>query len=95
MACPTFHTHFWLTPIIRARTTQEILGRPPVVSSQSPSLNLMLPPRDKGMASTIELEIAAAARHKYFRSFRSSQAMAQSVFGRFKAAGRLDLLSRV
>jgi len=55
----------------------------------------MLPPRDKGMASTIELEIAAAARHKYFRSFRSSQAMAQSVFGRFKAAGRLDLLSRV
>jgi len=69
-------------------------GRPPVVSPQSPSLNLMLP-RDKGMASTIESEIASAARHKHFRSFRSSQAMAQSVFGAFKAAGRLDLLSRV
>lgn len=73
---------------------RERAGRPPVVSPQSPSLNLMLP-RDKGMASTIASEVSVAAQHKHFRSFRSSQAMAQSVFGAFKAAGRLDLLSRV
>ena len=69
-------------------------GRPPVVSPTSPSLNLMLP-RDEEMARTIEAEITASSRHRHFRSFRSSQAMAQSVFGAFKAAGRLDLLSQV
>ncbi|SNT18202.1 PGN_0703 family putative restriction endonuclease [Antarctobacter heliothermus] len=73
---------------------REQTGRPPVVSPQSPALNLMLP-RDKAMASAIVAEIEIAARHRHFRSFRSSQAMAQSVFGAFKAAGRLDLLSRV
>ncbi|MFN3208933.1 MAG: PGN_0703 family putative restriction endonuclease [Roseovarius sp.] len=72
----------------------ERAGRPPVVSPKSPSLNLMLP-RDREIASAIESEIAPTARHKHFRSFRSSQAMAQSVFGAFKSAGRLDLLSRV
>ncbi len=69
-------------------------GRPPVVSPQKPSLNLMLP-CDKRMALEIEAEIQKTSRHKHFGSFRSSQAIAQSVFGAFKAAGRLDLLSRI
>lgn len=69
-------------------------GRPPVASSQKASANLMLP-RDTKMASAVETEIAETDRHKHFRSFRSSQALAQSVFGAFKAAERLDLLSQV
>lgn len=69
-------------------------GRPPVASLENPSANLMLP-NDVKVASNIEAEIKETNRHKYFRSFRSSQAIAQSVFGAFKAAGRLDLLSRV
>jgi hypothetical protein len=69
-------------------------GRPPVVSIEKPSANLMLPP-DSKMTSEIEAQIAAKDRHKHFRSFRSSQALAQSVFGAFKAAGRLDLLAQV
>lgn len=69
-------------------------GRPPVASFQRPSVNLMLP-SDRRMALEIEAGIAEADRHKYFRSFRSSQAMTQSVFGAFKAAGQLKLLSRV
>tara|TARA_R110002110_G_scaffold179492_1_gene384960 strand:+ start:304 stop:2034 length:1731 start_codon:yes stop_codon:yes gene_type:complete len=69
-------------------------GRPPVVSVKRPSANLMLPP-DRKMASEIGAQIAETDRHKYFRSFRSSQALAQSVFGAFKAAGRIELLSQV
>ena len=68
--------------------------RPPVVAIENPSANLMLP-RDRKIASAIEAEIVETDRHRYFRSFRSSQALAQSVFGAFKAAGRLDLLSQV
>ncbi len=69
-------------------------GRPPVASLEKASKNLMLP-RDIKMASAIEAEIAEKDRHKHFRSFRSSQALAQSVFGAFKAAGALELLARV
>lgn len=69
-------------------------GRPPVVSIKRPSANLMLPPDGK-IASEIEAQIAEKDRHQHFRSFRSSQALAQSVFGAFKVAGRLDLLSQV
>jgi hypothetical protein len=70
-------------------------GRPPVVALQRPSLNLMLPRDNKAMERAIETEIPVANQHRHFRSFRSSQAMAQSVFGALKAAGRLDLLSQV
>ncbi len=73
---------------------QSAPGRPPVVSVSKPYLNLMLP-SDERMASEIEAEIAATDRHRHFRSFRSSQAMAQSVFGAFKAAGQLELLSQI
>ena len=34
-------------------------------------------------------------RHRWFRSFASSQALAQSVFGGLAAADRLDVLARV
>jgi hypothetical protein len=73
---------------------QNRLRRPPVASFEKPYVNLMLP-RDKRVALEIEAEIAETDRHKHFRSFRSSQAMAQSVFGAFKAAGSLGLLSQI
>ena len=69
-------------------------GRPPVASIENPSTNLMLPSDSNGVAE-IESAIRETDRHIHFRSFRSSQAMAQSVFGAFKAARRLDLLFKI
>ncbi|MDA8587071.1 hypothetical protein N9L47_12560 [Rhodobacteraceae bacterium] len=69
-------------------------GRPPVASPEAPSVNLMLPD-DEVIAGKIESEIQPKDRHRHFRSFRSSQALAQSVFGEFKASGRMDLLSTI
>ena len=69
-------------------------GRPPVASEAAPSANLVLPD-DETVASGIENEITIGARHRHFGSFRSSQAIAQSVFGAFKASGRLELMSAV
>lgn len=69
-------------------------GRPPVVAPDVPSSNLLLP-SDEVNAGKIESLIQPKDRHRHFGSFRSSQALAQSVFGAFKACGRLDILSTI
>lgn len=68
--------------------------RPPVASAKKPYLNLMLPEEEK-QAAQIKAEITPQNRHRHFGSFKSSQALAQSVFGAFKAADCLDLLAQV
>lgn len=67
-------------------------GRPPVVSRWSDNLIL---PSENEKSSEIKKLIKSSDRHVWFESFRSSQALAQSVFGAFKVTGKLDLLSEV
>ena len=51
--------------------------------------------RDGAHAEEIRAAIAPHQRHRHFRSLRSSQALAQSVFANIAAADRLDLLANV
>jgi len=69
-------------------------GRPPVLRPEFAEINVLVPP-DQLHANQIRAAIRPAQRHRYFASLRSSQALAQSVFGSIDAFGRLDLLGRV
>lgn len=69
-------------------------GRPPVLDHQYAERNVLVPP-DETQADQIRAAIAPRQRHRYFTSLRSSQALAQSVFGAIVAAERLDLLGTV
>ena len=70
------------------------IGRPPVLQSEFASKAVLVPP-DPARASGIVSAIPSKARHRWFRSFKSSQALAQSVFGAVRSFGRLDLLDGV
>ncbi len=65
--------------------------RPPVFAREHVALNVLLPP-DGSNAEEILNAIPHNQRHKYFGSTRSSQALAQSVFGAIAATGQLDIL---
>ena len=69
-------------------------GRPPVVRQGKDRSNLILPD-NASIGDRIERYVPHGERHRHFRSFRSSQALAQSVFGAISAVGRLDLLASV
>lgn len=69
-------------------------GRPPVLRSDAASRAVLLP-SDRGRAERILASIPKRERHRWFRSLKSSQALAQSVFGAVAAFGRLDLLDSV
>ena len=69
-------------------------GRPPVLRAQSAPRSLLVPP-DPTKASGIVSAIPSKARHQWFRSFKSSQALTQSVFAALDCFGRLDLLHGV
>ena len=69
-------------------------NRPPVAVPNRPEASLILPP-DQVIADDIASAIPPEDRHRYFGSFRSSQALAQTVFGALHAYERLDLLSGV
>ena len=53
--------------------------------------NLLLPP-DAGLASSVVKMVPVSARHRWFRSMKSSQALTQSVFGALAATGHLTAL---
>src|SRR5688500_15493569 len=70
------------------------LHRPPVFTSSHADENVIV--RRNGSdneATAIRALIPIAQRHRWFRSMRSSQALAQSVFGNLIVRGRLDALA--
>ena len=69
-------------------------GRPPVLAGKYVSKNVLLPP-DKSKAEKIRCAVSEHQRHRWFGSLKSSQALAQSVFGAIYAFDRLDLLQDV
>lgn len=70
------------------------VGRPPVLRAEFASKSVLVP-SDPTRSSGIVSAIPSKARHQWFRSFKSSQALAQSVFGALGSFGRLDLLDGV
>lgn len=66
-------------------------GRPPVLRREFASRAVLVPP-DPAKASDIVAAVPEQERHRWFRSFKSSQSLAQSVFGAVRSFGRLDLL---
>lgn len=69
-------------------------GRPPVLAKDFESGNILIPP-DESRAARICCAISPRARHRYFGSFKSSQALTISVFGAVKEYRRIDLLENV
>ena len=69
--------------------------RVPVFLSESASENVLIPQNDASKAENIRGAIPSNQRHRWFRSLKSSQALAQSVFGALHAFDRLDLLRDV
>ena len=68
--------------------------RPPVLNSDAAN-GAVLVPSDAAMARDIVAALPKRERHRWFRSLKSSQALAQSVFGAVAAFGRLDLLDGI
>jgi hypothetical protein len=67
------------------------LGRPPVLQPKFAALNVLV--TDEGAtADAIRATIGEQQRHRHFASLRSSQALAQSVFGAIQAHDRFDIL---
>ena len=69
-------------------------GRPPVLACKFREKNVLVPPDDESKAGEIRTAISRG-RHQWFGSLKSSQALAQSVFGALHAFDRLDLLQDV
>lgn len=67
-------------------------GRPPVLAKGKDVLNVIVP-EDQAEAAEVRGLIPAKARHRLYRSLRSSQALAQSVFGLLLLRQRLDVLA--
>lgn len=68
--------------------------RPPVLRREHAAMNVLVP-ADAMRASHIRAAIRPDQRHRHFASLRSSQALAQSVFGALAAVDRLDLLAGI
>ena len=71
-----------------------LLGGSPVLRPEFADRNVLVPP-DGAHADAIHAAIAQKQRHRWFRSLRSSQALAQSVFGAITAFNRLDILQGI
>jgi hypothetical protein len=65
--------------------------RPPVYLKEHADHNV-LQPSDPVLTKLVLDSIPEGRRHKWFRSMKSSQALAQSIFGNLKAHRRLDCL---
>ena len=70
------------------------LNRPPVLAKRFACANLLLPDDNEAKAQILNA-VPVAERHRWFHSLKSSQALAQSVFGAIQAFGRLDLLAGI
>lgn len=67
--------------------------RPPVFQKSNASHNILIPPdADEVSRQAIVSSIAIKKRHRHFGSMRSSQALAQSVFGNLAVEDNLGLL---
>jgi hypothetical protein len=70
------------------------LQRPPVFRRNYASENILISPdTDDDTRNAIVSTLPINERHKYFSSMRSSQALAQTVFGNLAAKGSLGLLN--
>jgi hypothetical protein len=68
--------------------------RPPVFRRKFASENILISPdTDADTRNAIVSTLPVGERHRYFASMRSSQALAQSVFGNLAARGSLGLLN--
>lgn len=70
------------------------IGRPPVLEKDHSEKNILLP-FDLSKSEAIRSAVPVKARHKWFRSLRSSQALTQCVFGAIAAYGQEGLLSSI
>lgn len=70
-------------------------NRSPVLRPSFADRNVLTPPEPPSIVSAIRQVIAPEQRHRHFASLRSSQALAQSVFGALRTLHRLDLLAGV
>ena len=67
--------------------------RPPVFRKDKEARNLLIPPgANSKYRAAVEATIPLKERHRWFRSMKSSQAVAQSVFGNLIVSGKLSLL---
>ena len=67
--------------------------RPPVFTQATADDNLLYPPNANiSVRKAIIGAVPARERHPYFGSMRSSQALAQSLFGGLMALGKVDVL---
>src|SRR3546814_8550525 len=69
-------------------------GRPPVLEAKFAELNVLVPP-EQSLAAEIRASVRPEQRHRHFASLRSSQALAQSVFGAISAFDKLDVLEDI
>ena len=76
--------------LVSARRT----NGPPVLSREAAHLNIIVPD-EPAAAATIRALIPTGHRHTHFGSLRSSQALAQSVFGLIQVLGRQAKLAQV
>lgn len=67
---------------------------PPVFKRETAAHNVAVP-EDAAKARAILSTLPAGQRHRWFRSTKSSQVLAQSVFGALIAYDRLDVLAGV
>ena len=68
--------------------------RPPVFVAGAAEHNLLYPPRaEPKVHRAIVTSLPTSERHRHFGSMRSSQALAQSVFGSLAALGKEDALA--
>ena len=70
------------------------LPNPPVFKKEAAHQNVIVPD-DPELAATILRLVHPEKRHKWFRSMKSSQALALSVFGNLKVLNRTSCLSEV
>ncbi|PJK28325.1 PGN_0703 family putative restriction endonuclease [Minwuia thermotolerans] len=66
-------------------------GRPPVLAKGREALNVVVP--DVSEAEAVRALMPGKERHLHYGSMKSSQALAQSIFGLLLIRGRLDLLA--
>ena len=69
-------------------------GCPPILQREFAAGNVMVPP-DGTHADAIRAMVPPDLRHRWFHNLRSSQALAQSVFGGAAAFNRLDVLEGI
>ena len=69
-------------------------NRPPVFVGGAAEHNVLYPPHaEPNVRQTVVTSVPTSERHRHFASMRSSQALAQSVFGSLAALGKAGVLA--